>query len=120
MRSTGQMTGVHSACRAAAASGALPAGQRPTDYDNATDYGVTVETSENASCIFLEVIRDVGHPARGNPGDWVDLAHVIAHEIGHAGGGQHGDLGLMSAVPAIIFNDFTAATLKRFRENARW
>ncbi len=83
---------------------------------------MTVETDDNASCIFLETLRDVGHR------NSVDREHVIAHEIGHAGGPnidpntEHAELGIMSEVPAtgVGMNAYLPATLLRVRGCNKW
>jgi hypothetical protein len=82
--------------------------------------GITVEDSDNASVVFLEVIRDYG-PIQGK-----DLDHTIAHEIGHSAGANtpeeldHAELGIMATGAPIDQNQFTAKTLKRFREANPW
>lgn len=73
-----------------------------------------------------DVIRDVGAPPAKDHDDRMDLAHVIAHEIGHAGGPnidpdtEHAEGAIMSKVAILTFPDLSPATLKRFREHATW
>jgi hypothetical protein len=82
--------------------------------------GVTVEDSDNASVVFIEVLRDFGQQ------EGKDLDHTIAHEIGHSAGNNtpaavdHAELGIMTTGAPNDKNSFTAPTLKRFREANPW
>jgi hypothetical protein len=93
------------------------------NYDTGVEFGVTVEDSDNASLIYVEVQRDVGSPiASAVPHD---LSHTIAHEIAHAGSNQsededHAEGGLMSPGAPVAEYCFTAVTLRRSREIDKW
>ena len=94
--------------------------------DPVRDFGVTPEDDDNASCIFLEVIRDVGMPPVEPRRRRVDLVRVIAHELGHSAGANttgdsdHAEGGLMRADVSVEDNDFTPLTLTRFRGAPKW
>ena len=94
------------------------------NYDENVEFGVTIEDSDNASVIYVEVQRDVGS-APASPIAH-DLPHTIAHEIGHAAGPandaqvEHDEEGLMSAGAQTAECCFSAMTLRRFRETVRW
>lgn len=82
--------------------------------------GATVEDSENASVFFIETCRDIGEQIS------IDLDHVIAHEIGHAGGpsesdteAEHQEYGIMADAKDFR-NEFSHETLKRFRDALKW
>ena len=73
-------------------------------------WGVTVEDSDNACCIFLETIRDVCIYSESK---------IVAHEVGHSGGGDHGDGGLMTEGCA-GGDTFSDSTKETFRSHSTW
>jgi hypothetical protein len=94
------------------------------NYDTSIEFGVTIEDSDNASVIYVEVQRDVGSAPASAVAH--DLPHTIAHEMGHAAGPpnspetEHDEGGIMSPGAPAVECCFTAESLRRFREIVRW
>ena len=89
-------------------------------YDPAFGFGTTINDSDNASVIFIEVHRDIGSRTEN------DLSHTIAHEIGHASSftgnedDDHNEGGLMSPGAPSSQCCFSAQSLTRFRSVTKW
>ena len=85
-------------------------------------FAATPEDNENASAIFLETIRDMGHLASAP----TDLVHTIAHEIGHSCGpntptaDDHNEFGIMTPGAPAGENKFRGESLLRFRRHSKW
>ena len=76
-----------------------------------TDFGFL---PDNQSAIYIETIRE----AEENPNTpRINEQHTIVHEIGHQGGAQHSDKGIMTEGAPITENQFRPVTIKRFRQN---
>lgn len=71
--------------------------------------GVVPEENDNSVVIFVETIQDSASTFESG---------VVAHEIGHTGGGKHSHGGLMGE--GTVSGTFTDITLNTFRENAVW
>ncbi len=86
-----------------------PDGNGPGDpeEDNELTMGSVPNEDDNAIAIFVEAIQDSA-PALE--------ADAIAHEVGHTGGGEHSDGGLMD----LEEGNFTDTTLNTFRSHATW
>lgn len=88
-----------------------PDGDGPGDpeEDNEITMGAVPEDNDNAIAIFVETIQD-----------YVPIleTRAIAHEVGHTGGGEHSDGGLMS--DGLGSGNFTDTTLNTFRSHATW
>ena len=79
------------------------------EEDNEITMGAVPEDNDNAIAIFVETIQD-----------YVPIleTRAIAHEVGHTGGGEHSDGGLMS--DGLGSGNFTDTTLNTFRSHATW
>ncbi len=72
---------------------------------------------ENLSAIYIETIRE---SEAFVPQPRIQEEHVVVHEIGHQGGGEHEDGGIMAEGAPIDENSFKDKTIKRFRLNPKY
>ncbi len=76
-----------------------------------TDPGIL---PKNRSTIYVETLREV---ERLPMTPRIHEEHTVVHEIGHQGGGSHGDGGIMAAGAPIDQNKFAPVTIDKFRDN---
>jgi len=97
----------------------LAAWQDDTDVDSDPSVGNNQSINGmaadiiNVGAIYVETIREEeGIPSTPR----ITEEHTIVHEIGHQGGGDHSDGGIMDHGAPIGENKFKPITIKRFRE----
>jgi len=69
--------------------------------------------SDNTGAIYVEPIRELEILPFAPR---IHEEHTVVHEIGHQGGGEHGDGGIMADGAPIDQNQFAPVTLDRFRD----
>ena len=77
-------------------------------------YGEALD-SDNTGAIYIETIREAEIIV---PLPRIHEEHTVVHEIGHQGGGEHTDGGIMADGAPIDEDHFAPVTIKRFREES--
>lgn len=94
--------------------------QGPPDKDRDPDYGASAleggdsNPASNAGAIYVEVVRECENRPYAPR---TQEEHTIVHELGHQGGGEHSDGGILEDGAPAEYNNFAPITIRRFRLN---